>query len=140
MTLEQQLDILENSDMLRIIKDRDDFVVIVAGYSELMQKFINSNPGLRSRFNKYIYFPDYNVEELVSIFLNMCKEYDYVLSEDAKDAMKKIIYNMEKNKDANFANARDVRNLFERVITQQATRLSKMQTEDIMRIEVEDFK
>lgn len=47
---------------------------------------------------------------------------------------------MEKNKDANFANARDVRNLFERVITQQATRLSKMQTEDIMRIEVEDFK
>lgn len=127
--------------ILKAMEDhRDDFVVIVAGYSELMQKFINSNPGLRSRFNKYIYFPDYNVEELVSIFLNMCKEYDYVLSEDAKDAMKKIIYNMEKNKDANFANARDVRNLFERVITQQATRLSKMQTEDIMRIEVEDFK
>lgn len=127
--------------ILKAMEDhRDDFVVIVAGYSELMQKFINSNPGLRSRFNKYIYFPDYNVEELVSIFLNMCKEYDYVLSEDAKGAMKKIIYNMEKNKDANFANARDVRNLFERVITQQATRLSKMQTEDIMRIEVEDFK
>lgn len=127
--------------ILKAMEDyRDDFVVIVAGYSDLMQKFINSNPGLKSRFNKYINFPDYSAEELISIFINMCKEYDFILSDNAIEVMKEKIITMEKNKDVNFANARDIRNLFEKVVTQQATRLFEEQDKDIMRIEAVDFK
>mgnify|MGYP004527646211 CR=1 FL=1 len=127
--------------ILKAMEDhRNDFVVIVAGYSDLMLKFVNSNPGLRSRFNKFINFPDYSAEELISIFLNMCKEYDFTLSEEATEVMQKKISAMVKNKDINFANARDIRNLFEKVVTKQATRLSGMCADDIMRIEAEDFE
>lgn len=104
--------------LLKAMEDnRDDFIVIVAGYTDLMQKFINSNPGLKSRFNKYVDFPDYSASELVEIFYSMCREYQYVLTPDADKTLKEVIFDMEKNKDKNFANARDVRNLFEMVIT-----------------------
>ena len=127
--------------ILKAMEDnRNDFVVIVAGYSQLMHKFINSNPGLRSRFNKYIDFPDYNAEELVQIFISLCKKYDYNLTNDAKRTAENIIFIMEKNKDENFANARDIRNLFEKVITKQATRVAEEGFSNMLEIIAEDFE
>ncbi len=127
--------------ILKAMEDkREDFIVIVAGYSNLMQNFINSNPGLKSRFNKYIYFPDYSADELIEIFYSMCNEYQYKLSADADKTMKEKIKLLEFNKDENFANARDIRNMFEKVITNQATRLALSNSpDDIMEISAEDF-
>lgn len=127
--------------ILKAMEDhRDDFIVIVAGYSDLMQKFINSNPGLKSRFNKYINFPDYTADEMIQIFESMCKEYEFVLTDAAKEIMRKKIVHMELAKDENFANARDVRNLFEEVITKQATRLAYEPSVDITEITARDFE
>lgn len=113
--------------LLKAMEDhREDFVVIVAGYPDLMQKFINSNPGLKSRFNKYLYFKDYTAEELQTIFDGFLKKYDYHLADDAKEAVKEAITEMEAKKDANFANAREVRNLFEKIITRQALRIDSL--------------
>ena len=126
--------------LLKAMEDnRDDFIVIVAGYTDLMQNFINSNPGLKSRFNKYIDFPDYSADELVEIFYSMCNEYQYTLTSNADKILREKLFDMEKNKDDNFANARDVRNLFEKVITNQATRLSYDTSENIMEIDSCDF-
>ena len=126
--------------VLKAMEDnREDFIVIVAGYPDPMKKFINSNPGLKSRFNKYIYFPDYSAEELVEIFLSMCQKYDYKLSDDAKIIMREKIYNMEATKDSEFANAREVRNLFESVITRQANRIALQPWADITVLQSIDF-
>ena len=126
--------------ILKAMEDhRDDFIVIVAGYHDLMTGFINSNPGLKSRFNKYIDFPDYSVEELEKIFITMCSEYDFELTEGAKEILRDKIVQMERDKGVNFANARDVRNMFERVITQQASRLSEDIDADMLTITAEDF-
>lgn len=127
--------------VLKAMEDhREDFIVIVAGYTDLMKTFINSNPGLKSRFNKYIEFPDYSAEELIEIFYSMCKEYDYSLTESAKNLLSDRINYMVANKGENFANARDVRNLFELVITNQATRLATASiNENIMEIRQEDL-
>lgn len=109
--------------ILKAMEDeRDKFIVIAAGYPDLMDTFINSNPGLRSRFNKTIYFPDYNSDELFEIFVKFCDDYDYYLSDEAAYKVQEIIKEMESNKDSNFANARDVRNLFEKIISNQASR------------------
>ena len=105
-----------------------------------MQKFINSNPGLKSRFNKYINFPDYTVDEMIQIFELMCKEYEFMLTDEAKEIVRKKIVHMELTKDESFANARDVRNLFEEVITKQATRLAYEPSADIMEITARDFE
>ena len=117
--------------ILKAMEDnRDDLVVIVAGYTELMKKFINSNPGLKSRFNKYFEFPDYTQEELIGIFDLQCKKYDYRLDEEARRTVVSKIRQMEENKGENFANARDVRNLFEVIITNQATRVARLGSPD----------
>ncbi len=117
--------------ILKAMEDnRDDLVVIVAGYTELMKKFINSNPGLKSRFNKYFEFPDYTCEELIGIFDLQCRKYDYRLDEEARRTVHSKIRQMEEQKGENFANARDVRNLFEVIITNQATRIARMQSPD----------
>ena len=113
--------------VLKAMEDnRDDLVVIVAGYPELMRKFIESNPGLESRFNKYFYFPDYSAEELQKIFEIQCKKYQYSPSEEAAAMIAKELAEMEAEKDENFANAREVRNYFEKLITRQARRIAKM--------------
>lgn len=128
--------------ILKAMEDhRDDFVVIVAGYPDLMRKFINSNPGLKSRFNKYFYFPDYTADELIRIFEMQYKKYEYILDDDALEVMKEFLTKLEALKSDNFANARDVRNHFEKIITQQATRIAKMKApsrEDISRLTKED--
>ncbi|MBQ0001241.1 MAG: AAA family ATPase [Clostridiales bacterium] len=117
--------------ILKAMEDhRDGFVVIVAGYTELMEDFVNSNPGLKSRFNKYLFFPDYSMEELFSIFEGFLKKYEYKMEDDALEAVKEAIQKLIDEKSENFANAREVRNLFEKIITRQATRIGKMDPEE----------
>lgn len=111
--------------LLKAMEDRrGEFIVIVAGYEESMERFINSNPGLKSRFNKYFKFPDYSTEELVLIFDSMCKGYDYCITDDAHRIVVNTIDSIVKNKSANFANAREIRNMFEKIITAQANRVA----------------
>lgn len=111
--------------ILKAMEDkRDEFIVIVAGYSEPMENFINSNPGLKSRFNKYFHFQDYSPSELIEIFTKMLRTYDYSITDEALAEASKKITEMEQNKGSDFANARDVRNYFEQIITRQAVRVS----------------
>ena len=113
--------------ILKAMEDhRKDLVVIVAGYTEPMKRFIESNPGLESRFNKYFYFEDYTKEELLGIFNLQCKKYDYELSPQARERIEEGITWMEAHKGENFANAREIRNLFETIITNQARRIARM--------------
>ena len=104
--------------------NRDNFVVIVAGYPEPMKQFLESNPGLKSRFNKNIFFEDYSEEELLSIFNAFCQPYQMRLSKDAEDNLKVYLNWLVHNKDANFANGREMRNLFEAALSNQANRLA----------------
>ena len=102
---------------------RDNLVVIVAGYPEPMKEFIDSNPGLESRFNKYIHFPDYTAEELIGILRLKCAAGEYKLAASAEKAAAKYFRQVYENKDENFANGRFVRNFYEKVREQQANRL-----------------
>lgn len=109
----------------RMEDDRDRLIVILAGYTEEMEEFINSNPGLRSRFNRYIFFPDYSADELAEIFLSMAKKHEYTMSEEVKQFIINKLEDVVANKPKDFGNARYVRNLFERVVQSQANRLAK---------------
>lgn len=111
--------------ILKAMEDhRNDFIVIVAGYPDLMKNFINSNPGLKSRFNKYIYFQDYNPEELLDIFKLQCKNAGLILEDGASEIAFDYLQNTYEHRDSNFANGRSVRNYFERVLSNQANRLA----------------
>ena len=129
--------------VLKAMEDhRDDLVVIVAGYTKPMEKFIDSNPGLKSRFNKYIEFPDYTIDELEQIFYLNCEKYDYVVEEDAKKQIRARIVSRKMQRQENFANAREVRNMFEDIITNQARRVAEMENpthEDMMKITLMDL-
>lgn len=130
--------------ILKAMEDnREDFVVIVAGYPDLMKTFVESNPGLKSRFNKYFYFEDYNKDELMKIFDGYCKKNDYTLSPEARPIVEAHIAHMVETKDANFANARDVRNYFEHIINRQASRaitIANATNEDLGLITPDDLK
>ena len=130
--------------ILKAMEDyRDQFVVIAAGYKDEMQAFINSNPGLKSRFNKYFEFPDYSCDELRTIFNGMCSKYDYNISDLANDEIDELIENMVKNKEKGFANAREIRNLFEKIIANQASRVALIKNpskEDYMMITEVDIE
>jgi Cdc6-like AAA superfamily ATPase len=106
--------------------DRDRLVVILAGYTDEMKKFIDSNPGLQSRFSRYIKFPDYNAEELAKICLLSAKKSEYVCDKDVEASIVDIMEGAVKTKDRNFGNGRFVRNLFEKAIQRQAVRLSSV--------------
>ncbi len=111
----------------RMEDDRHRFVVILAGYSDEMKDFINSNSGLQSRFNRYINFPDYDAEELMAIFKTNIQKYDYCLNADAEVKLQ-CLFNAEiEKKDANFGNGRYVRNIIEKAMENQAHRLVSMQ-------------
>lgn len=131
------------STLLKRMEDeRDRLVVILAGYSKEMENFINSNSGLQSRFNRYIEFPDYTSSELMQIFNFIAKKNDYNLSEEAAKKVASVIEDAVEHKDANFGNARFVRNLFEKIITQQANRItaeSKITNEMLAKIEKIDI-
>lgn len=109
----------------RMEDDRDDLVVIVAGYTNEMKKFIETNPGLQSRFTRYINFPDYSPEELYKIFEARMKPYSLTLDKEASESLKTALNNVFKNKTRNFGNGRYVRNLFENSVTNMANRISK---------------
>lgn len=110
--------------LLKAMEDnRDDFVVIVAGYDELMDKFVKSNPGLKSRFSKYIHFPDYDSKELMDIFKILLEKNQYTLTSNAHILLQKYFVFLAEHKDENFGNGRDVRNIFEQIISAQANRI-----------------
>ena len=107
----------------RMEDDRDKLVVIIAGYTNEMKRFIDSNPGLQSRFNRYINFPDYSAQELVKIFHMYMKKNQYTISDEADTLLKEKLDYAVEHKDRNFGNARYVRNVFEKAIQMQANRL-----------------
>ncbi|MBP1758538.1 MAG: ATPase family [Firmicutes bacterium] len=109
---------------------RKDLVVVVAGYTELMGRFIDSNPGLQSRFNRYFYFDDYTGAQMMEIFQSMCQNNGYRLTPEADTAATELFRELYENRDENFGNARDVRNLFEKALTRQANRLAQMGSPD----------
>ena len=126
----------------RMEDDRKRLVVILAGYTNEMKAFINSNPGLQSRFSRYIEFPDYNADELYQIFLKRLKEFDYTITPEAALALKAYFGEAVAHKDENFGNARFVRNVFERTLQHQANRLStevNLTSEKLAEITKEDL-
>lgn len=130
--------------ILKAMEDhRDEFVVIVAGYTKPMETFIHSNPGLQSRFNKFIEFPDYTVDELLAIFDLNCRKYEYVPDPEAREQVKTLLMLRKAQMPENFANAREVRNLFETIITNQARRIAVLEhptKEEMQRITLEDLR
>lgn len=129
--------------ILKAMEDlREDLVVIVAGYTELMTEFIHSNPGLESRFNKYIQFEDYTGVQLTEIFRALCERNGYQLSEDASEAAAQAFLEMYRRRDEHFGNARDVRNVFEQAVARQANRVAQLDSpsrEDLMALTQEDL-
>ena len=104
---------------------RDDFVVIVAGYEEKMTEFINSNPGLHSRFNKYVGFKDYTPEEILEIYLIQAQKVQLKVEEGAKKKVYKLFKKLYEDRDSSFGNGRLARNIFEKTYEKQANRLVK---------------
>ena len=129
--------------LLKNMEDhRDDLIVIAAGYSGLMEKFIHSNPGLESRFNKYFYFEDYTGPQLMEIFQSMCQKNGYVLSPEAAQWAEQDFLSLYEGRDENFGNARDVRNLFEKAVSRQSDRVAQLESptrEQLMELRVEDL-
>ena len=130
--------------LLKAMEDhRDDLVVIVAGYDDLMEEFIHSNPGLESRFNRYFVFEDYNGEELNAIFESLCRKNMYVANEEAAEFARTHFNNMFEFRDENFGNGRDVRNFFENAIAAHSDRVSALEAptrDDLMTLIKEDLE
>lgn len=126
----------------RLEDNRDRLVVILAGYTDEIREFIESNPGLQSRFNRYIHFNDYSTEELMDVFKYNLKRSRYKIKRDAYELLYEKVSYAVSTKDKNFGNARYVRNIFEKVIQQQANRLAKqisIVSEDLSLITKEDI-
>jgi AAA+ superfamily predicted ATPase len=108
----------------RMEDDRDKLILILAGYTNEMNNFIESNPGFKSRFNRYIEFTDYTPEELMLIFESLCKKSDYNISEKAKFRLAEIFKRAYEGRDKSFGNGRFVRNIFEKCMERQANRIA----------------
>ncbi len=102
---------------------RQNLVVILAGYSNEMDDFIRSNPGLKSRFPILVEFPDYSTEEMFEIAVHMFEQREYILSNKARWKLRHLIASYTRNRPQHDGNARYIRNLVEKVIRQQAVRL-----------------
>lgn len=115
------------TELTKALEDyRDDLVVIVAGYTEPMNKFFQSNPGLRSRFNTFIEFEDYTLDELENILIKMCKNNDYILTEEVKSKIRLTLNNKIDNKDQYFSNGRMIRNIYDNLVMNHAKRVVKI--------------
>ncbi|MCB9260988.1 MAG: AAA family ATPase [Flavobacteriales bacterium] len=129
--------------LLKRMEDlRTDMAVVVAGYTEPMKEFIESNPGLRSRFNRYIIFDHFSAKQMMEIFLLFCKKADFKPTSDAQEKLEAIWDGLYEKRDEGFGNARVVRNIFEQCIENQANRLSKFKRvskERLMLLEEEDI-
>lgn len=126
----------------RMEDDRDRLVVILAGYNQEIETFINSNPGLRSRFNRYIHFEDYTASELYKIFCLQVKKGEYTLTDDASQYLQERLTAIVADKPKDFGNARYVRNLFEKTVEAQANRLASkplLTKEDLTHITKDDI-
>lgn len=130
--------------LLKAMEDhRDDFIVIVAGYEDLMERFISSNPGLESRFNRYFIFEDYTSVELHTIFETICGKNDYKLEQDAEKFATSYFDALYETRNDNFGNARDVRNFFENVVSVHSDRVSSLEKpsrNDLMTFSSADLK
>ena len=130
--------------LLKAMEDhRDELVVIAAGYDGPMEKFISSNPGLESRFNKFIHFPDYNGGELMQMFLLQCRKNGYTLSPEAEARAAELFNELYENRDENFGNGRTVRNLFEDAVVRQSNRVAALDSpgkEELMALLPEDLE
>ena len=130
--------------LLKAMEDhREDLIVIVAGYTELMDRFLHANPGLESRFNKYFYFEDYTGDQLMDIFRAMCQKNGYTLDDNGEKYAGAYLNRLYEHRDANFGNAREVRNLFERAAARQADRVAALEHPDkaaLMALTLEDLK
>ncbi len=130
--------------MKRMEDDRDKFVVIAAGYQTEMDNLFRINPGVRSRFNYFLNIADYTPEELFQIMMVFAKEKNYQFSDKAEELTQKMIKELYKQRDKDFANGRTMRSLFDEMCKRQARRLqegdmSQMTNEDLMTIQVEDI-
>ena len=129
--------------ILKAMEDhRDDLVVIAAGYDGLMDDFIHSNPGLESRFNRFLHFDDYSVDEMMDIFKMQCKKGCYTLADQAEEQVRDFI-RQENTNGVSFGNARGVRNLFEQILGHQSNRLAELEQvsrEALMEITAEDVR
>lgn len=132
------------TELTKALEDyRDDLVVIVAGYTEPMEKFFESNPGLKSRFNTFIEFPDYAATELEEILVSICKKNDYVLDKELLGVVRDYLNECVEQKDNNFSNGRLVRNLYDDLVMNHAKRVVSIQSptkHDLSIIMVADFK
>ena len=130
--------------ILKAMEDhRERIIVIVAGYEEPMTEFLNSNPGLKSRFNKYIAFDDYSALQLLNILEGMAKSKDYTLAEDAKEEAELYFNKRLTEMEENFANAREVRNYLEKAIMNHACRVISLENptdEDLTMIQRVDVQ
>ena len=115
-----------NTLIKRMEDHRDDLAVVVAGYTEPMKLFVESNPGLRSRFNRFFEFQHFSSDELLKIFESIAEKSDFTLSDDAREKLTDTFDLLNDNKDESFGNARVVRNLFEKCIQNQANRIIKI--------------
>lgn len=114
--------------ILKLMEDeRDELVVIAAGYPEPMERFISANPGLESRFGKYFHFEDYKGAELFEIFKAQCTKNQYEPNEAALAYAEKLFNELYENRDENFGNARDVRNIFEKAVARHSDRVAAME-------------
>jgi len=118
----------------RMEDNRNNLVVVAAGYPDEMEFFIQSNPGLQSRFNRYFTFAHFSKENLLAIFKLIAKKGDFILTQDAEDKLSEIIHKVHEKKHRGFGNARTMRNLFEKIIERQANRIVKIDpiTEEIL--------
>lgn len=132
------------TELTKALEDyRDDLVVIVAGYTEPMKHFFASNPGLKSRFNTFIEFPDYAENELAEMFIKLCTENDYKLTDDVLECVHNFFAKQVSGKNDNFANGRLVRNLYDDVTMNHARRVVKVNNpgrEDLSLIICSDFE
>jgi SpoVK/Ycf46/Vps4 family AAA+-type ATPase len=130
--------------LLKAMEDnRDDFIVIVAGYENLMNRFISSNPGLQSRFNRYFMFEDYGSAELGAIFDAMCSKNEYVLDDGARVYSRRFFDVLYETRGGNFGNARDVRNFFENMVSAHSNRVSGMESptkDDLAAVTEDDLR
>lgn len=131
------------TELTKALEDyREDMVVIVAGYTEPMNKFFESNPGLKSRFNTFIEFDDYNPNELDKILISMCRNNDYTLDEKVKKKIHLYFEQQTASKEENFANGRLVRNLYDDLVMNHARRVintASPNSAELSTIKVEDF-
>ena len=129
--------------LLKAMEDnRDDLIVIVAGYPDKMKSFLTSNPGLQSRFNKFIHFDDYSAHELITMIKLRCRESGYRLTSKANSYLKRFFNKMDHSDFSKFGNGRGARNLFEKAITNQANRIVQIQDcsdADLMTLDDVDF-